>query len=250
MAHNPRQETILNLIHNYRQVSVAELTERLGVSQVTIRKDLTRLEEMGLIIRSHGGASLAQTVGPLPSVNSRKEVFFEEKDRITTRALDLIREEDSVCIDAGATNLLLAKKVVNLPIRLVSNSLEILNILASSRDVTLTAIGGNFRAGASSFIGPLAEDTVNQLQFDIAFIGATGITAEGDFLTQNAIEGRLKRAMLTAARRRVILADSSKFEARAFSKFARPDLVDILITDKGFPRAEEFRDLGIEVITV
>lgn len=250
MAHNPRLDTILNLIHSFRQISVTELTERLGVSQVTIRKDLTRLEEQGLIIRSHGGASLAQTVNPLPTVNSRRETFFDEKDRITDRAVQLIREEDSVCIDAGATNQLLAKKVVSLPIRAVSNSLEILGTLSQSRDVTLTAIGGNFRASAGSFIGPLAEDTVGQLQFDIAFIGATGITAEGDFLTQNAIEGRLKRAMLTAAKRRVILADSSKFEASAFSIFARADLVDILITDKGFTHSKQFRELGIEVITV
>lgn len=250
MAHNPRQETILNLIHNYRQISVAELTERLGVSQVTIRKDLTRLEEMGLIIRSHGGAALAQTVGNLPPVSSRRKVFQEEKDRITARAAELIREDDSICIDAGATTLMLAEKIANRPVRVVSNSLEILNILSGSRDVTLTAIGGNFRSGAMSFIGPLAEDMVNQLQFDITFIGATGMTEEGDFLTQNAIEGRLKRAMLSAARRRVVLADSSKFEARAFSKFARADLVDILITDKGFSHTEQFRELGIEVITV
>ncbi|MBB6479333.1 DeoR/GlpR family DNA-binding transcription regulator [Spirochaeta isovalerica] len=250
MAHNPRLDTILNLIHTYRQISVTELTERLGVSQVTIRKDLTRLEEQGLIIRSHGGASLAQTVAPLPTVNSRRETFYEEKNRITARAVELIRDEDSVCIDAGATTQLLAEKIVNMPLRVISNSLDILNLLASSRDVTLTAIGGNFRVNAASFIGPIAEDAVNQLQFDIAFIGATGMTSEGDFLTQNAIEGRLKRAMLKAARRKVILADSSKFEARAFSIFARPELVDILITDKGFTHVEKFRDMGIEVITV
>lgn len=250
MAHNPRLDTILNLIHTYRQISVSDLTERLGVSQVTIRKDLTRLEEQGLIIRSHGGASLAQTVNPLPPVNSRRETFYEEKNRITARAMELIREDDSVCIDAGATNQLLAEKIRNLPIRVISNSLDILNHLALSRDVTVTAIGGNFRSSAGSFIGPIAEDAVNQLQFDIAFIGATGMTLDGDFLTQNAIEGRLKRAMLKAARRKVILADSSKFEARAFSKFANTELVDILITDVGFNHVKRFRAMGIEVITV
>lgn len=250
MVNNPRQEKILSLIQSFRQVSVSELTERLGVSQVTIRKDLTKLEEMGLIIRSHGGARLAQSASPIPPVSSRREVFYEEKERITAKAAELIQEDDSVCIDAGATNLQLAEKLTDRSIRVISNSLEILSILSGSRDVTLTAIGGNFREGARSFIGPLAEDAVSQLQFDIAFIGATGITPEGEFLTQNAIEGRLKRAMLKAARRKVILADSSKFEARAFAKFANPDLVDILITDRGFKQTEPFREMGIEVITV
>jgi len=247
---NPRHEKILNLIQNFRHISVADLTERLGVSQVTIRKDLTKLEDLGLIIRNHGGARLAQSVKPIPPIISRKRTFYEQKDRITSRAVQLIEEDDSVCIDAGATNLLLAEKLTSSQIRVISNSLDVLNILASSIDVTLTAIGGNFRASAGSFIGPQAEDSINQLQFDIAFIGTTGITARGEFLTQNAIEGRLKKDMLKAARRKVILADSSKFEARAFAKFANADLIDILIIDKGFTHTEQFRDLGIEVITV
>lgn len=250
MAHNPRLEKILNLVQKFRHITVAELTERLDVSQVTIRKDLTRLEEQGLLIRSHGGASLAQNSNSLPSVNSRSHLFRQEKDRITDKALELIQEDDSICIDSGATNQLLGEKLSHLPIRVVTNSLHILNTLTPSRDVTLTAIGGNFRASASSFIGPMAEEAVSQLQFDLAFIGTTGFTAEGDFLTQNTIEGHLKRAMLKAARRRIILADSSKYMARGFSKFANPDLVDILITDKGFKERELFQSLGIDVLLV
>ena len=250
MASNPRHDRILNLLQNFRQISVTDLTERLGVSQVTIRKDLTKLEEQGLIQRSHGGARLAQAVKADSTVSTRKGIFHEQKDRITSKALELIQEGDSVCIDASSTNLLLAKKIKSLQIRVVTNSLEILSTLSSSRDLTLTAIGGNFRHDASSFIGPIAEDAVNQLQFDIAFIGATGISAEGDFLTHNTIEGRVKKAMLAAAKRRVILADSSKFEARSFSKFANADLIDVLITDKDFTESETFRKMGIEVLLV
>ncbi len=250
MAYNPREEKILNLIHNYRQISVSDLTERLNVSQVTIRKDLTKLEEMGLIIRSHGGAKLAQSVKSITSVSSRINEHYDEKNRITDKALELIEEGDSVCIDSGSTNVLLAEKLFSLPIRAITNSLEIMNILSPSRDITLTTIGGNFREEAGSFIGPIAENTIKQLQFDITFIGVTGITAEGDFLTHNAFEGQLKKAMLKAAKRKIILADSSKFEARAFSKFANAQLIDVLVTDKGFTFTKQFQKLGIDVITV
>lgn len=250
MGSNPRHEKILNLLQNYRQISVADLTERLGVSQVTTRKDLTLLEEQGHILRSHGSARLAQTINQQSTVATRKELHFDEKNRITHRALELIQEGDSVCIDASSTNLLLAGKIVSLPIRVVTNSLEVMTMLSPSRDLTLTTIGGYFRHEASSFIGPIAVDAIEQLQFDIAFIGATGISREGEFLTHNTIEGQVKNAMLKAAKRRVILADSSKFEARSFSKFANAKLIDILITDKGFKETTLFRKLGIEVISV
>ncbi len=250
MAQNPRQDKILSLLQNLRQVSVTELTERLGVSNVTIRKDLSQLEEYGLILRSHGSARLVQDVRSIPSVSSRLEARSEEKDHIAAKAAELIREGDSVCIDAGSTNLFLARKIYNFQINVITNNLEIMKVLADSRDVSLTTLGGKFRQEGGSFIGPLTEDALGQLQFDIAFIGARAFTADGEFLTQNTFEGRSKQIMLKAAKRKVILADSSKLNASGFSKFAKADLVDVLITDSAFSMVEEFQELGIEVITV
>jgi len=250
MEFNPRQEQILSLLQNLRQISVADLTERLGVSQVTIRKDLSLLEEKGLVLRSHGGARLAQSRTPMPNLNTRLTQNQEEKERIVAKARELIQSGDSLCIDAGATNLLLASLLGGMPLRVVTNSLDVLNALSLEESITLISTGGTLRRGAGSFIGPSAVETVKQYLFDIAFIGATSFTADGYFLTQNALEGELKRSVLDSARRRVILAESSKLGARAFSRFAGPDQVDVLITDKGFTQAEALQELGIEVITV
>jgi DeoR/GlpR family transcriptional regulator of sugar metabolism len=250
MAINPRHSSILNLLQNFRQMSVAELTERLGVSQVTIRKDLSRLEELGLVQRSHGGARLAQSVTGMPSVSDREREHHAEKERIANRALELIQDGDSVCIDAGSTNSLLARHLRDLPLRVVTNSLDIVNALADAESISLSNLGGSFRREAGSFIGPMTIEALKNLRFDIAFVGATGFTAEGDFLTQNTIEGSVKRAILEASQRRVILADSSKFEARAFAKFASAELVDVLITDQRFEHGDLLRQQGIEVIIV
>lgn len=247
---NPRQERILGLLQNLRQVSVAELTERLKVSQVTIRKDLSELEAQGFLLRSHGGARLAQNLGIMPPVSTRRELNREAKKKIAQRAAELVQDGDSIFTDAGSTNLYLAEALTQRAIRVLSNGIDILNVLSESDSITLGALGGNFRREAGSFIGPLAVEAVKQMRFDIAFLGATGISERGEFLTQNSIEGSLKQALLQAARRRVILADSSKFEARAFAIFADASCVDLLITDHGFPRTAEFRDMGIEVITV
>ena len=248
VALNPRHEKILVLLQNLRQVSVADLTDRLGVSQVTIRKDLTELEEKGYLLRQHGGARLAQNIGAMAPVSARRDQQGPAKARIANRAAELVQDGDSVFIDAGSTNLMLAETIRDRSIRVVTNGLDILNALADSDTVTLTAVGGNFRQEAGSFIGPLAVEAVRLMRFDIAFVGATGFTARGEFLTQNSIEGSVKRAVLEASHRRVILADSSKFEARAFAIFASADEVDLLVTDKGFDREIEFRTRGIEVI--
>ena len=250
MPRNPRQDQILELLQNFRHITVTELTGRLGVSNVTIRKDLTQLENMGLVLRNHGGVRLAQSVSSMPFVSVRKMENMEAKERIAEQALKLVQDGDSICIDAGSTNTILAEKLVKRSLRIVTNSLEIVNTMKDSDSVALTVLGGIYRQEAGSFIGPVTEAAVSQMQFDLAFVGASGISSDGSFLTGNSIEGAVKRTILKAAKRRVILADSSKYDAQAFARFADYSLVDILISDKGFREPEAFRDLGIELILV
>jgi DeoR family transcriptional regulator of aga operon len=250
LASNPRHDQIITLLQKLRSLTVQELTERLGVSPVTIRKDLTLLEDQGIIIRSHGAAKLAQDSSGVTNLSRRSQVHTQQKNLIAHRALELIQDGDTIYLDSGSTTAALAQLLRGRPIRVVTNSLQVLNILADDPDLSLIAVGGNYRLEAGSFIGPGAMETVARYQMDIGFLGATAFSAKGMFYSQNVIESQLKETVLAHCSRRVILADSSKFGISAFSLFARPDKVDVLVSDTGL--GEDHRlglgDLGIEVV--
>jgi len=250
MSTNSRHDQIINLLQKLRTLTVNELTERLGVSTVTIRKDLTFLEEQGLIVRSHGGAKLAQDVANVTNLVKRGQAQTEVKERLAAKALEFVQDGDTIYLDSGSSVGALAAGLRNRAIRVITNSLQVMNTLADAPDLSLIAVGGNYRLEAGSFIGPAANDTVSRFQVDLAFLGATAFSDKGMFFSQNVIESQLKEAVLLHASRRIIVADSTKFKAQAFSLFARPTLVDILITDADFPDTaiEAFGELGIEVV--
>ena len=249
MPANPRHDQIITLIRKLRKVSVHDLTERMGVSRVTIRKDLSFLEEKGILIRTHGGAMLAENQQKDKQFSIRGETVIQEKTGIACKARDMVLEGDTIFLDAGSTTAVLARELRGKNIRVITNSLDIMNILAGEPDITLISLGGNFRMEAGSFIGPLAENTVRQFRIDIAFLGASAFSSDGTFASHNIIESQLKSTVLKNSRRKVILSDSSKFGKDAFSIFAGPKDIDILITDLVFKGKEGFLSLGIEVIT-
>lgn len=248
MALNRRHEDILKILNRLRSVSVNVLTERLKVSEVTIRKDLTALEEMGYLLRTRGGAELAEDNHILRTMSVRRKENLEIKEFIARRAVELVREEDTVYIDSGSTCMIFSEAIRDLNLRVVTNSLDVLVQLADVPGVSLISLGGNYRKEAGSIIGPMAVENLQNFQLNICFLGATGFTDRGVFSAQNIIESRLKAQVLQVSTRRVILSDSSKYGKGAFSVFARPQDVDILVTDPGFEDVERFRELGIEVL--
>ena len=245
-----RHNKILKTVELLRTVSVQELKERLEVSEVTIRKDLNYLEDQGLIIRTHGGARLAQDSNRMRTLSIRKRENPEFKHIIAQKAATLINEGDTIYIDSGSTCQALAEELRDSKrsVRVISNALPILNILADSESISLFSIGGSFRREAGSFVGPLSLSNLGDYQIETGFVGTTGYDAEGVFSSQNVIESQLKKQVLESSKRRVILADSTKADIRAFSVFARPGEVDILITDSGCSYCTQLRKLGIEVL--
>jgi DeoR/GlpR family transcriptional regulator of sugar metabolism len=245
-----RHNKILKTVELLRTVSVQELKERLDVSEVTIRKDLNFLEDQGLILRTHGGARLAQDSNRMHTLNIRERENPDLKRLIAEKAATLINEGDTVYLDSGSTCQALAEELRDgqRSVRVISNALPILNILADCESIILYTIGGSFRREAGSFVGPLSLSNLADYQIETGFVGTTGYDNQGVFSSQNVIESQLKKQVLASSKRRVILADSTKADIRAFSVFARPGEVDILITDSGCNYCTRFRELGIEVL--
>ena len=250
MALIERHNKILKTLERLRTVSVQELKDRLDVSEVTVRKDLSFLEDEGLIIRTHGGARLAQDANRMRTLSLRERENPELKRAIARRAAQLIEEGDTVYLDSGSTCQALAEEIrdARRSVRVITNALPIMNILAPAESVVLFTIGGSFRREAGSFVGPLSLANLSDYQIETGFVGTTGFDGKGVFSSQNVIESQLKKAVLAASKRRIVLADATKADVRAFSVFARPGDVDILITDAGCSFCARLREAGLEVI--
>lgn len=248
MGRDTRHEAIVHLVSKMREVSVQYLVERFGVSEATIRKDLTFLEEMGYLVRTHGGAILAEDRNQEVPLSQRETRNLAEKLAIVARAREFIHEGDTIFIDSGSTCRLLAREIRDMTIRVICHSLGVYEELKSAPNLSLFALGGSYRKDAESFIGPIAVDNLKYFQIQTCFIGTASFNDKGIFAAQNIIEAQLKAEVLKVSQRRIILADHTKYNTFGFSVFARPGDFDILITDKGFQGRDTLVALGIEVV--
>jgi len=248
MAHIPRHDEILKIISRLRSVSVQDLTERTGVSEVTVRKDLTFLEDAGFVVRTHGGAQLAEDITMMRDLESRSSEHVREKKQIASLAAQLISGDDTIYLDSGSTCAMLAEQIARMSLRVVTNSMAVMNALVGAHGISLFSIGGSYRREAGSFVGPLALENVKEFQIETCFVGATGVSGRGVFSSQNILESQLKSEILRISRRRIVLADTSKFNTAAFSIFARTGDVDVIIAEHDFEDAASLRELGIEVL--
>ena len=250
MAYNERLEEIARILQRRRRVTVPELSERFSISEVTVRKDLSLLEERGFLVRTHGGAILAEERETGDRLHMRATEYDQNKCAIAEEAARLLSDGATIILDAGSTNLALAQEVVSRNLRVVTNSLEIGYRLAGCPEINLHLVGGSLRHSAMSLIGPQALAHLANINVDIAFIGASGYSEERGFSCTNVIEGQAKEAMMRCANRTVILADSSKYGRDSFCTFARLQESDLLITDDGLAPGAcvRLRERGIEVV--
>ena len=228
-----RQQAIVRTLRATGRVDVASVAADLGVTAETVRKDLIRLEQEGLLRRVHGGAVPIEHVSFEPAVSTRI-AFTAEKKRIARAAFEHLPAEGSVLLDAGSTTALLADIFpTDRPLTVFTNSLPIALSLLPRPNVTVYTLGGRVRVTTSAEVGHWADRTLRDLNVDVAFLGTNALSVERGLTTPDPAEAATKHLMLAAARRRVLLADHSKVGRVSLCKHADLDDLDLFITDSG-----------------
>lgn len=251
MAMEERRRRIRALIQENTQGTVAELAAQFKVSAVTIRADLSALEHMGAVVRTHGGALPRGDSDELP-IDIKQTLNRAEKVRIATAALEFIRGGETIILDSGTTTAEIAKQIRTLKIpsiNVITNALNIAVLLANSPHVNVIMPGGILRQKSWSLSGPQAEHALGTLQADVLFLGVDSLDPEVGLMTPYLLEAQLNAQMIHIARKVVAVTDSSKLSRRSLSVIAPVDQVDLLITDSAANAAciEAVRARGVEV---
>jgi len=248
-----RRNEIVQIINKKGRASVEELSKKFRVSVVTIRNDLSFLENRALIHRVYGGALTRNVVAFDTAIIEKQKLHAEEKRRIGAAAAKMIFDGDSVLIDSGTTTMEIAKNIKNRKeLTVMTNAINIATELAGIPGITVMLTGGTLREKSFSLVGPHAEAVLKEFYFDKLFLGVDGFDIDFGLTTPNFLEARLNRFMVEMAKEVIAVMDSSKFGRRSLSLIVKPDQIDKIITDNNIPKnyLEALQDLGIEVILV
>lgn len=229
-----RQQEILRLARDSGRVDVVSLAEEFQVTAETIRRDLKALDRAGLVRRVHGGAIPSGRLDFEPDLAERETTAADEKDRIARAALAELPADGTVIVDAGSTVARLAGSLpVDLSLTVVTHSLPIAARLADHPGIQLHLVGGRVRHRTRAAVDAWALRAYGEIRADVLFVAANGYSAEHGLTTPDLAEAAVKRAAMAAARRVVLLADSSKHGQEHFARFGDLGDVDLLITDTG-----------------
>ncbi|GAA3254900.1 DeoR/GlpR family DNA-binding transcription regulator [Dactylosporangium siamense] len=227
-----RQQEILRIARAKGRVEVAGLADELNVTTETIRRDLTMLERAGVLRRVHGGAIPVERIGFEPALATRDAVLIEEKERIAKVALAEVPEEGAIILDAGTTTARLASLLpADRELTVVVNSPVIATTLGVRPNLNVLLLGGRVRGKTLATVDDWSLRPLADLYVDVAFVGTNGISVERGLTTPDPAEAAVKRAMIRAARRTVLLADHTKLGNDYLARFGELADLDLLITD-------------------
>lgn len=248
-----RYRVILDQLEKKGYVTVQDFSEVLGVSEVTIRKDLKELEGKKMLLRSHGGASPLSSLINDRHIDEKEKIMVDEKIRIANAAVQLLKKDDRIIIASGTTLLYFARKIsMTEPLTVITPSVKVSLTLCYNPNVEIIQLGGNMRKSSATVIGPYTEQFLDGLMCNKLFIGVDGIGIDFGLTTSNIGEAHLNHHMLDAAKEVIVLSDSSKFGKQGFGKICDIERVHHIITDKGAPQnlLQIIREKGIKVTLV
>jgi DeoR family transcriptional regulator, fructose operon transcriptional repressor len=242
-----RHQAILHRTRAAGRVDVASLAEEFAVTPETIRRDLTVLERAGHVRRVHGGAIPLERFGFEPTLSARAEAFTSEKQRIAKAALAELPEAGAILLDAGTTTHEFAAIIPgDRELLVVVNSPEIAMTLSDRANLTVWMLGGRLRQRTLAVVDEWTTRLLENVRVDVAFMATNGVSIERGLTTHDPAEAQVKRSMMAAARRIVLLADHSKIGTDYFASFGSLASVDVIVTDSNVDREliEELSDAG------
>ncbi|MGH3449844.1 MAG: DeoR/GlpR family DNA-binding transcription regulator [Haloechinothrix sp.] len=246
-----RQQRIAERARAEGRVDVGALAVAFDVTTETIRRDLTTLERHGVLRKVHGGAIPVERLGFEPGLATRDAVMTSEKERIAKAALAELPAEGAVLLDAGTTTARMAEVLPNdRELTVVTNALPIASTLAGRSLTTVLVVGGKVRGRTMAAVDDWALRCLADTFVDVAFIGVNGISVDRGLTTPDTGEAAVKRAMIAAARRVVVLADHTKVGNDCLARFGALSDVDVVITDSGLDaeHAAELAGCGPKVV--
>ncbi|SDC15060.1 transcriptional regulator, DeoR family [Paenibacillus sp. UNCCL117] len=247
-----RYEMIVQLVNERGSIRVSELSELCGVTEETIRRDLDRLEAAGRLRRSHGGAvSVKETQAEIPYFE-REIMHADEKRRIAQEAIQWIQPHDRVLLDASSTAWYMASYLPDIPLTVLTNSVKVISELSGKEKIEVISTGGRLAKRSLSFIGPLAERSLDAYHVDKLFLSCKGVHLERGISESNEQQALVKQKMVGIAEQVILLADASKFGVRSFTHVAELGVVDAIITDRGVSEqtVAGLQDRGMRVSVV
>jgi DeoR/GlpR family transcriptional regulator of sugar metabolism len=236
MLARQRQAFILERVREVGAVRVADLVRELGVSDMTVRRDLEILDDRGLLEKVHGGAtSIAGNALFEPGFAAKSSLQQAEKDAIADAAAALVEPGMAIGVSAGTTTYALAQRLADVPgVTVVTNSIRVADVLhqVGRTDQTIILTGG-MRTPSEALVGPFAVAALRTVHMDLVFVGVHGMDPHSGFTCPNLLEADTDRALIEAGRRLVVVADHSKWGVIGISSIARLDQADVLVTDAG-----------------
>lgn len=230
-ALNPRQQTLVQLARERGYVTVEELVERLDVTHQTVRRDINFLCDEGILSRFHGGAAFRSSVSNLP-YEARRDSMSDEKASIARAVAADIPDHSSVFIDIGTTAEAVAVALMaHTGLRVVTNNLNVISLLAKKEDFELVVCGGSVRNRDLAVVGQTTTEFVGRFHVDFSIVGVVAIAEEGSILDFSVDEEPLTRAIIGCARQSFVVADRTKFGRHAMARVAHLSQVTALYTD-------------------
>ena len=230
-----RQQNILELLDNRGRVTIAELSARFSVSDMTIRRDLAQLEDDGLLRRTHGGAVRTQSGNFEPPFAMRARLNADTKRAIAVSVAAALSDGETVILDGGTTGVAIAEELVGRNLTVCALNTRVAEVLMASSATRVMLPGGLIRHGEQSLVGPATERTLADYRFDTYVMTVSAVDVIAGFTEWNEDDAAVKRAALKSATRCVAACDSTKFGQTAFARIAGVDAADQIHTDANLP---------------